>query len=144
MSIEKNKWHQVGFSLLNYKDDARSHKHKKNSYFVHQFVGCSGLCFSSKILLPALRHCTGRTARRGCRGIALLFLDHGTRRRWGVSVTPRPLFTPRKDTVPIEQEAGWTLGPVWTGAENLTFTGIRSPDRRARSYPARSGPCLTA
>jgi len=21
-------WHQVGFSLLNYKDDARSHKHK--------------------------------------------------------------------------------------------------------------------
>ena len=26
--------------------------------------------------------------------IALPFLDHGTRRGWGVSVTPRPLFTP--------------------------------------------------
>jgi hypothetical protein len=24
-------------------------------------------------------------------------------------------------------------GPVWTGAENLGSTGIRSPDRRARS-----------
>jgi len=29
----------------------------------------------------ALRLCTGRTAQRGSRGIALLFLDHGTRKR---------------------------------------------------------------
>jgi len=61
------------------------------------------------------------------------FLDHGTRRRWGVSVTPRSLFTPGKDPVLIAQEAGWTPGPVWTGAENLAPTGIRSPDRPARS-----------
>jgi len=46
---------------------------------------------------------------------------------------PRPLFTPRKDPVPIVQEAGWAPGPVWTGAENLTPTGIQSPDRPARS-----------
>ena len=32
-------------------------------------------------LVQALRLCTGRTAQRGSRGIALLFLDHGT--RWG-------------------------------------------------------------
>jgi len=32
-------------------------------------------------LVQALRLCTGRTAHRGSRGIALLFLDHGTRRR---------------------------------------------------------------
>jgi hypothetical protein len=32
---------------------------------------------------------------------------------------PQPLFTPRKDPVPIVQEAGWAPGPVWTGAENL-------------------------
>ena len=31
-------------------------------------------------LLQALKLCTGRTARRGSRGIALLFHDHGTRR----------------------------------------------------------------
>ena len=31
-------------------------------------------------LVQALRICTGRTAHRGSRGIALLFLDHGTRR----------------------------------------------------------------
>ena len=46
---------------------------------------------------------------------------------------PRPLFTPGKDTVPIVQEAGWAPGPVWTGAENLAPTGIRSPDRATRS-----------
>jgi len=34
-------------------------------------------------------------------------------------------FTPRKDTVPILQEAGWAPGSVWT-AENLVPTGIRS------------------
>ena len=70
---------------------------------------------------------------RGGRGIALLFLDHGTRRGWGVRVTPRPLFTPGKYPVPIVQEAGWAPWPVWTGAENLAPTGIRSPDRPARS-----------
>ena len=48
--------------------------------------------------------------------------------------TPRPgRFTPRKYTVPILQEAGWAPGPFWTGAENLASTGIRSPDRPARS-----------
>ena len=96
-------------------------------------------------LVQALRLCTGHTAPRGRRGIALLFLDHGTRRGWGVSVTPRPHFTPGKDPVPILQEAGWAPGPVWTGAENLAPTGILSPDRPARSqslyrlrYPANN------
>jgi hypothetical protein len=82
-------------------------------------------------LVQALRLCTGRTAHKGSR--ALLFHDHGTRRGWGVSVTPRPLFTPGKEPVPIVQEAGWASGPVWTSAENLGPTGIRSPDRPARS-----------
>ena len=52
-------------------------------------------------------------------------------------------FTPRKDPVLIVQEAGWAKGPVWTDAENLAPTGIRWPDRPARSqslyrprYPA--------
>jgi hypothetical protein len=31
--------------------------------------------------------------------------------------------------VPIVQDAGWTLGPVWTCAENLAPTGFRSPAR---------------
>jgi len=77
------------------------------------------------------------------RCIALLFLDHGTRR---VSVTPRPLFNTGKDPVPIVQEAGWAPGPVWKGAENLAPIGIRSPERPGRSqslyrlsYSAHSG-----
>ena len=48
--------------------------------------------------------------------------------------TPRPgRFTTGKDPVPIVQEAGWAPGAVWTDAENLAPTGIRSPDRPARS-----------
>jgi hypothetical protein len=45
---------------------------------------------------------------------------------------PAALY-PGKDPVLIVQEAGWAPGPVWTGAENLASTGIRSPDRPARS-----------
>ena len=84
-------------------------------------------------LVQALRLCTCRTAHRGSRGIALPFHHHGTRRVWGVSVKPRPFFTPGKDPVPIVQEAGWAPGPVWTGAENFAATGIRSPGRAAGS-----------
>ena len=47
---------------------------------------------------------------------------------------PRPgRFTPGKDSVRIVKEAGWAPEPVWAGAENLAPTGIRSPDRTARS-----------
>jgi hypothetical protein len=58
---------------------------------------------------------------------------------------PQLLFNPRKDLVPIVQEAGWAPGPVWTAAENLAPTGILSPDRPARRqslyrlrYPAHT------
>ena len=73
------------------------------------------------------------------------FFNIGT--GWGGWSKPRPgRFTPGRDPVPIVQEAGWSPGPVWTVAENLAPpTGIRSPDRPARSeslyrmsYP---GPC---
>ena len=35
--------------------------------------------------------------------------------------------------VRIVQEAGWAPGPVWTCAKNFASTGIRFPDRPARS-----------
>jgi len=52
-------------------------------------------------LVQALRLYTGRTGHRGIRGIALPFHYHGTRRELGVSVTPRPIFTPGKDPVTL-------------------------------------------
>jgi len=64
----------------------------------------------------------------GDRGIALLFHNHGTRREWGVSVTPRPLFTHGKDPVLFVQEAGRTPGPAWTGAEILAPHRDSIPD----------------
>ena len=71
-------------------------------------------------------------AQRVGRAIALLFHDHDTKRERVVSSTPRPYFTPGKDPVPIEQEAGWAPGPVWTGGKSRP-TVIRSSDRPAHS-----------
>jgi hypothetical protein len=104
-------------------------------FFLH-FSEISLISYKVKVKCPfvqALRLCTGRAAHKGSRGIALLFHDHGTRKGWGVSVTPRPLFIPGKDLVPIVEEAGWAPGPVWTDAENFAPTGIRPPDRPART-----------
>ena len=75
-----------------------------NKYLILDVVKVKVKC----ALVQALRLCTGRTAYRGSRGTALLFLDHGT---------PRRLFTPGKDPVPIVQEDVWAPGPVWTGGK---------------------------
>ena len=64
-------------------------------------------------------------AQTGRRGIALPFFNLGTRCGWVVSVTPRPLYRRERDPV--------RLSVIWTSAENLVPTGIRSPDRPARS-----------
>ena len=95
----------------------------------------------SKLVIKCSRYRPGCGPEVG-RGIALLFQDHGTRRGLVVSSTPRPYFTPGKDPIPIVEGAGWTPGPVWTGGKSRP-TGIRSPDRPARSqslyrlsYPA--------
>jgi len=121
------------------------------------FQACKWDCFTFTIISKAisvlhityrnpspLRHRPGVAQRVG-RGIVLLFHDRGTRRGCVVISTPRPHLTPGKDPVPILQEAGWAPGPVWTGAENLVPTGIRSPDRPARiqslyrlSYPTHT------
>ena len=61
-------------------------------------------------LVQALRPCTGRTAHRGSRGIALPFHEHGTRRGWGVSITPRPLFTRGKTRYPLYRRLGGPQG----------------------------------
>jgi hypothetical protein len=88
-----------------------------------------GVMVGKKVKVPCKRP---RRARDGGRGTALLFLYFGARR--GGWSAPRPgRFTPGKNPVPIVQEAGWTPGPVWTCVKNLAPTGIRSPDRPARS-----------
>jgi len=45
---------------------------------------------------------------------------------------PGRTFTPRKDPVPIVQEAGWASGSVWTGGKSRPHRDS-IPDRPARS-----------
>jgi hypothetical protein len=66
---------------------------------------------------------------------------------WVVNATPWPLY-PLERPGTIVQEAEWDSEPVWTGAENLASTGIRSPDRPTPrqslyrlSYPGSTGRC---
>ena len=59
-------------------------------------------------LVQALRLCTGRTAQRGSRGIALLFLDHSTRR--GEGSASRPGRTLPRERPGTHCTGGW-VGP---------------------------------
>jgi hypothetical protein len=58
----------------------------------------------------------------------ITFQTQSTQRYAPAAISPQ-----QRDPVPIAQEAGWAPVPVWTGAENLSPTGIRSPDLPARS-----------
>jgi hypothetical protein len=74
---------------------------------------------------------TGHERGEGSGGIAPLFPLAVILRV--VKATPRPFYTLERDLVPIAQESGWAPGPVWTGAEYLSPSGIRSPDHSVRS-----------
>jgi hypothetical protein len=52
---------------------------------------------------------------------------------WADKATSWPFYPQEGNTVPIVEEAGWAPGPVWARWENVALTGIRSPDRPARS-----------
>ena len=58
------------------------------------------------ILVQALRLCTGRTTHRGSRGIAVLFLYHGTRRGEGSASRPGRSLPPAKSRYPLYMRLG--------------------------------------
>ena len=69
-----------------------------------------------------------RKAQRGKQRYSFYpFLNLGGRWGWTVNSMPWPLYP-----LAILQQTGWAPGPVWTGAENLASSGIRSPNRPAR------------
>jgi len=131
-----------------FKEAEQKCKTQTRCYYIGQVLWLVYIPSGLKVkftLVQVLRPCGGRTVHRESRGIALLFLDHGTRRGWGGQRHAPAALHPEKVPVPILQEAGWAPGPVWTGAENLAPTGIRSPDLPAcsqslyqLSYPAHT------
>ena len=50
---------------------------------------------------------------KGSRGMGLIPLNLGTRWRWLVSFSPRPLCPPQRTSVRFEWEAGWVPDPAW-------------------------------
>ena len=62
------------------------------------------------------------------------FFTVGDRWSWVVNATTRPFYSRERETLhPLYRRLGGPIGPVWTGAENITTTAIRNPDRPARS-----------
>jgi len=65
------------------------------------------VCLKKKCtLVQALRLCTGRTAHRGSRGLALLFLDHGTRKGMRGQRHAPTAFYPGKTRYPLYKRLG--------------------------------------
>ena len=58
----------------------------------------------------ALRLCTGRTARRGSKGIALPFHDHDMRSVWGSASHPGRSLPPGKTRYPLYKRLGGPQG----------------------------------
>ena len=85
-------------------------------------------------LVQALGLCRGRTVHRGSRGIALLFLDRGTRSgEWSSARLGRSL-PPGKTQYPLHRRL---VGPQGRSGQVRKISpppGIRSPDRPARSH----------
>ena len=121
-------------------DDKGTKTRKFNVFTLyHHMQRCLSLSLSlrkSKVkstLVQALRLCTGRTAHRGSRGIALPFLDHCTRRVEGSASRPGRSLPSGKTRYPLYRRLGGPQGRSGEVRENLGPTGIRSPDRPARS-----------
>ena len=82
-------------------------------------------------VVQALRLCTGRTAHRGSRGIALLLLDHDIRRGWGVRFTL--VQTLRLCTSRTAHR--WSRGIAILFLDHGTRRGEGSASRPGRSLP---------
>jgi hypothetical protein len=68
--------------------------------------------------------------------IYVVILNLGAKWKW--------VFTPgKKARVLIVREAGWVLGPVWTGVEKMNFlatTRVQTPNRPACNVVAMPAP----
>jgi len=102
-------------------------------------VTCAPLCvYTSVIFLYYIRGQPKRHLRIGHDGPEGEYRNSATPSLtsvldWDGCSTQLPVrFRSGNTTVPIVQEAGWAPGPVWTCAENLATTRIRSPDRQGR------------
>jgi hypothetical protein len=90
------------------------------------------ICVKCTFVL-ALMLCTDRTAHRGSRGIALLFLDHGTRRGEGSVSRPGRSLPQGKTRYPLYRRLGGPQDRSGQVQKISPPTGIRSPDRPAHS-----------
>ena len=84
-------------------------------------------------IVQELGLCTGQTAHRGSRGIALLFLDHGTSRGEGSASRPGRSLPQGNTRYPLYRRLGGPQGLSEQVQKISPLTGIWSPERPVRS-----------
>ena len=109
-------WVRVGFETKRINRSRRSSgKHATwNSVYVGATAVTRTVCLEmvkvKGTLVQALRLCTDRTANKGSRGIALLFLDHCIRRGEGSASRPGRSLPPGKTRYPLCRRLGGLQG----------------------------------
>ena len=98
----RNSWNYIPNFTFSIPCITQFNYHKTNKWTPLYQVKCT--------LVQALRLCTGRTVRRGSRGIALPFHDHGTRRGEGSASRPGRSLPPGKTRYPLYKRLGGPQG----------------------------------
>jgi len=91
-----------------------------------------GLYMACFAFIGSLKRIKYRVPASTTGGLSLLMF-YVVKLSCNVGSGPRPFYHRKRNLAFIVQEAGWDLGPVWTGTKNYTSTGVRSLDRPARS-----------
>ena len=84
--------------------------------------------------VQTLKLCTGRTAHRGSRGIALLFLDHGTRRCEGSASRPGRSLSPGKTRYPLYRGLVGPQSQSGQVRKIMSPPGFDHPNHPARNH----------
>ena len=88
-------------------------------------------------LVQAPRLCTVRTAHRGSRGIAILFLDHGTRRGEWSAARPGRSLPPAKTRYPFYRRLGRPQGAKSRPPPGFELRTVQPVASRYTDYATR-------
>ena len=104
---------EITWKLKCCQDNAKQYRNSTAIYvtlYIRRGIAAEVVQKKGKKVKCTLRMCTGRTAHRGSRGIALLFLDHGSRRVEGSASRPGHSLPPGKTRYPSYMRLGGPHG----------------------------------
>ena len=96
-------------------------------YNIQLHVSAMYVCHRQVVQRAYWPNTTGMTHLKTKEGLEVDLYSLTSALDGGGESTPPPLYPRERDPVRILHEAGWAPGSVWTGADNFTSPGFRSP-----------------